>query len=58
MSKVIIDTAELVSPEEAAKILKVSRATVYRKLRKGEIPSGKWNGRRLIFKGVLKTPQG
>ena len=53
MPKLIIETTDLYSPEEAAEMLKKGRATIYRWIKKGDILPIKIGGRTLIPKAEI-----
>jgi excisionase family DNA binding protein len=47
--------AELITIEEAGRVLGVSRSTVWRLIRRGDLPSVRRGGRRLVSSTAIQT---
>jgi excisionase family DNA binding protein len=47
---------DMVSVEEAGRALGVSRSTVWRLIQRGELPSVRHAGRRLVLSAAMQTP--
>lgn len=60
----MIDEGEILTPDEAAKLLRLHRRTVYALIRRGEIPAfrlgarGKWRLRRSDLLSLSKKQEG
>jgi excisionase family DNA binding protein len=51
-------TSDLLTPEEAAVMLRLNRETIYRNLRRGKLPGTKLGGQWRISKTQLETMLG
>jgi len=48
-------TSDLLTPEEAAAMLRLNRETIYRNLRRGKLPGTKLGGQWRISKSALES---